>query len=265
MKKIEFKSYEFNAKNVQGEVTCPKEVIARMLEEVLVRTPEDAEVKEYANTTSVIRGNKKINVSAWQFALADWPDGRPFNYFTKDGSELIIVWGVTFVEDGKFVNNGLTEYKYAVGFPSLETNASEYRRSMWAIPGMAGRGVGEYRRLIRGFFADKNDVLEALAEHLPDGAEITFRDPITLKFKMKYKDYDLYFSFNGEKNNLFAEIERHWSEYERVYGMSFVNYSSETKINSVEEVENFDWKSFIEDLYEHKHGIKTHGGYSLGT
>jgi hypothetical protein len=258
MKIIAFKGYEFNPKDVTGNITCPENIKNKMVKAVLENTPEDVDVKEYSYTTSISRGNKKAVVSVWRFSLSDWHNTKPFGYFYKDGSEDVIVWGLQFYEDGKFVSNinENANIRCAMGFP-----LAEERKALFMLGTKAMMYVRDMAYSIKLFFSDSDSLVELVASKLPADSKIK-SDAISLTAKVPVNDYIVDVKY--QNGVLAVEIPHKYTDYERAYGAQFDNYAKFIKLNSAEAIENYDWDRLWDDLYEHRDGKNTYWG-TLGT
>lgn len=258
MKIIAFKGYEFNPKDVTGNITCPENVMSKMVKAVLDNAPRDVEIKEYTYTTSISRGNKKVVVSAWRFSLSDWHNVKPFGYFYKDGSEDVIVWGLQFYEDGKFVSNinENANIRCAMGFP-----LADEKKALFMLGTKAMMYIREMSYDIKLFFSDADSLVELVASKLPAGSDIK-TDAISLKAKVPVNDYlvDVLYK-NG---TLSVEIPHKYTDYERAYGAQFSNYGKIIRLGTADAINSYDWDHLWEDLYEHRDGKNTYWG-SLGT
>lgn len=260
MKIITFNGNYFNPKNVQGPVTCPTEIRDKMVKEILPDCPKDSDVKEFTFSTAISYGPKKVMVSVWQFDLKAWPGGKPFNYFYKDGSEIVIVYCIRFFNDGVRVYDAgdWAATSCALGYPK-----AEWRRAMFMLGTKAAQFAASMKQDVRDFFGEKNDLIELIASKLPEGSTIK-KDDVKLVGKVPVKEYDVRVSFYIPGNTFTAIIPHKYSEGELVYGDKFEDYRNSVTFNTPEEVEAFDWDAFWDDLYKNKYGrLVWHG--SLGT
>lgn len=258
MKIISFNGYEFTPKKVTGPIESPENIRAKMIRAALDKCPDDVVVTDYTNSTSIARGNKKIIISVWKFNLSDWPDGRPFNYFYKDGSEAVIVWGLQFYEDSKFLSdiNKNATVKCAMGFPFAEENKALFMLGTKAM--MYVRDMGNDIKL---FFADANPMVEVVANALPSNANIKITK-LGLSGTVPVKDYDVRVSYSNGRFT--ATIPHKYTQTDLVYGAQFRDYSRTVEFATSEDVESFDWDSLWNDLYDNRNGTCTYSG-SLGS
>lgn len=291
MKIINFTGYDFNPKNINGKVECPKELMARMVNTVLNVCPDNVEVKEYANTTSIILGNKKVNVSVWRFALADYPSQKPFGYFHKDGSDTVIVFGIQTYEDGKFVSgNDLTSQRFALGFRVADNvEPTQFQKDFAAgmnrdypetgIEIQSGGKASENRAMfmlktkvyqyanavardvVKLFMAEENPLVDLVIAKMPAGAKIS-KTKLSMRADFKIDVNNAFCHYDGK--TLYAEVQHEYDETERVYGSQFRNHRRSIPMSTAEEIEAFDWDSLWDDLYENRQGVMTRKG-SLGT
>lgn len=258
MKIISFNGYEFNPRNIMGKVECPENIMSKMVKTVLDNAPKDVDVKEYAQTTSVSRGAKKVVVSVWQFNLSDWEGGKPFNYFYKDGSDKVIVWGLQFYENGKFMSNinNNANIRCAMGYP-----IAEERKALFMLGTKAMMYVRTMSYDIELFFSDVDSRVALISSKLPAGSKID-SDKLYVGAKVPVKDYIVNITYrNGV---LAAEIPHKYTDTDLAYGAQYSNYTRYVKLPDDESVEQFDWDALWEDLYENRSGTCTYRG-SLGT
>ena len=258
MKIITFPGYEFDPKKLTNKPECPEVLRAKMVKEILSSCPDDVEVKEFSNTTSISRNGKKVNVSAWKFPLADWPEGKPFNYFRKDGSDVVLVWGVQFFDNGKFISdiNDAANLRCALGYPMAEEN-----KALFMCGTKAMQWARQFMTNAKEFLSDTDSMVEVVANALPADANLKL-SPIGLTGTVPVKDYEVSVGFG---NGTFTAVIPHkYTEYDAVYGARYSNYSRTVKFETPEDVAAFDWNALWNDLYENRNGTCTYRG-SLGS
>lgn len=258
MKVINFTGYEFDSKKLLSKPKCPELLMAKMVRTVLSSCPDDVDIREFANTTTISRNGKKVNISAWQFNLNDWPNVRPFGYFHKDGSEAVLVWGIQFFDNGKFRSdiNDNANLRYALGYKLAEED-----RALLAGGAEASHLASQLIRDVKEFLSDTDDLAQAIADHIPDNSNIKVTK---LAVKGWFKLKENYVKVSYLDGVLYVEIEHNYTMGERVYGDKFSNYSTKVRFNSVDEVDNYDWNGLWNKLYENREGTLIYHG-SLGT
>lgn len=258
MKIITFTGYKFDPKKLTNKPTCPESLRAKMVKAILPACPDDVEVKEFTNTTTIQRNGKKVNISAWQFPLADWPNGRPFNYFLKDGSEMVLVWGVQFFDNGQYKSDisGAANQRCALGYPIAEEN-----KALFMCGTKAMQWARQFSNSAKEFLSDADNLVQAIAAHMPPDAVVhTTNLGMDASFKLQENDVRVGYSHGVMR----ATIIHKYTETELVYGDQFSNYSVSAEFKSAEEVDAYDWQGLWDNLYENRHGKLTYHG-SLGT
>lgn len=258
MKVITFPGYEFDSKKLLSKPKCPELLMAKMVRAVLSACPDDVDIREFANTTTVSRNDKRVNISAWQFNLNDWPSVRPFGYFHKDGSDAVLVWGIQFFDNGKFRSdiNDNANLRCALGYKLAEEDSALITCST-----KAAQWASQLIRDVKEFLSDTDDLAQAIADHIPDNSNIKVTK-LTVKGWFKLKENYVKISYSDDI--FYAEIEHNYTMGERVYGDKFSNYSTKVRFNSVEEVNSYDWDGLWDKLYENRNGTLVYHG-SLGT
>jgi hypothetical protein len=258
MKVITFTGYEFDPKKLLNRPECPESLRAKMVKAILSSCPDDVDVKEFANTTTIARNGKKVNISVWKFNLSDWPDGRPFNYFHKDGSEIVFVWGVQFFDNGKFRSdiNDNANLRCALGYPLAEENKALFMGGTKAM-----QWATQFRQDVKEFLSDADSLAQDIAAHMPDGATVKIT-PLSMVANFVLDENDVRVGYmNG---SMTATVKHHYTETDLVYGARYANYSRTVEFSSKDEVDSFDWEALWDDLYKHRNGTCTYYG-SLGT
>ena len=258
MKIVTFTGYEFDPKKLLNKPECPELPMARMMKSILPYCPDDVDIREFANTTTISRGDKKVNISAWQFNLNDWPNVRPLGYFHKDCSEAVLVWGVQFFDNGKFRSdiNDNANLRCALGYKLAEEGSALITCGV-----KAAQWASQFTRDVKEFLSDTDDLAQAIADHIPDTSNIKVTK-LTLKGWFKLKEN--YVNVSYSDGILYVEIEHNYTMGERVYGDKFSNYSTKVRFNSVDEVNDYDWEGLWNKLYENREGTLIYHG-SLGT
>jgi hypothetical protein len=272
MEIINFQGYEFNPKSIRGKVECPKELMARMVNTVLNVCPDNVEVKEYANTTSITLGSKKVNISVWRFALADYPSQKPFNDFHTNGSDTVIVFGIQTYESNKFVTgNSLTSQRFALGFRvagnidpeigSLGGKASENRAMFMLKTKVYQYANAVANKVIKLFMAEENPLIDLVIAKMPDDAKIS-KTKLSMRADFNIDENSAFCQYDGK--TLYVEVQHEYDETDTVYGSQFMNYQRSIQMSTAKEIEAFDWGALWKDLYENRQGTVTRKG-SLGT
>lgn len=258
MKTITFTGYEFDQKKLLSKPECPELLMVKMVKTILHTCPDDVDIREFANTTTISRNGKKVNISAWEFDLNDWPNVRPFGYFHKDGSDAVLVWGIQFFDNGKFRSdiNDNANLRCALGYKLAEENTALIMGSAKAT-----QWAAQFKRDVKEFLSDTDNLAKVIADHMPDTSNIKVTN-LTVKGWFKLKEN--YVNVAYSDGVFYAEIEHNYTEGERVYGDRFSNYAVKVKFNSVDDVDNYDWDGLWDKLYENREGTLVYRG-SLGT
>lgn len=258
MKVITFAGYEFDSKKLLNKPKCPELLMAKMVRAILPSCPDDVDIQEFANTTTISRNGKKVNISAWQFNLNDWSNVRPFGYFHKDDSEAVLVWGIQFFDNGKFRSDisDSANLRYALGYRLAEEN-----KALLTGGAEASHLAYQLRRDVKEFLSDTDDLAQAIADHIPDNSNLKVTK-LTVKGWFKLKEN--YVNVSYSDGIFYAEIEHNYTMGEQVYGDKFSNYSTKVKFDSVDEVNDYDWEGLWNKLYENREGTLIYHG-SLGT
>jgi hypothetical protein len=229
-----------------------------MVKEILSSCPDDVDIKEFANTTTIARSGKKINISAWKFNISDWPGGKPFNYFYKDGSDVVLVWGVQFFDNGKFRSDirDNANLRCALGYTLAEEN-----KALFMCNTKAMQWAAQFERAVEEFLSDADDIAQAIADHMPNDAKVKVT-PLSMSAGFALNKYDVRVSYTD--GLMTATIKHNYTETDLVYGARYANYSRTIEFTSKDEVDSFDWEALWDDLYKHRDGTCTYHG-SLGT
>lgn len=259
---IAFNGYDFNPKNVTGVVESPANIRSKMLEAVLSYVPQDVEVKEFTNTTSISRDNKKINLTVCKFSLNDWPNGKPFSSFYKDGSEYVVVWGLQFYEDNKFRSDICenANLKCAMGYP-----LAEERKAMFMLGTKASMYVRSMGEQIHDFFAneDVTGLINLMVDSLPMESKIVKQTPTVMVADIPVNDYIATVTYR-EDGRFTARIPHKYTDTDRAYGAQYIDYVVKMRLVNKDEIKNLDWDRLLDNLYRNRNGKCTYMG-SLGT
>lgn len=260
MKIITFASYEFDPKKLTTKPECPELLRSKMVKEILFACPDDVDVKEFSNTTTISRAGKKVNISAWKFNLSDWPYGRPFNYFHKDGSEVVLVWGIQLFDNGKYISdvNDNTNLRCAMGY---SLNMTDQNKAKLMSSTEALMWARQLRVDIRDFLSDADSVVQIIASNMPNKANVKVTN---LTMSAEFILNGNHVSVSYYKGMLHAVIHHKYTEDEYAYGDVFSDYSVDKKIESIDEANAFDYQALWDDLYENRKGIRIYHG-TLGT
>ena len=262
MKVISFKGYEFNPKDVSGEIQSVPYALAEAAKRALNYCPDNVIVKNYKNTVTISLGDKSMSISVWLFKLSDWKKGRPFNYFLKDGSDMIAVWGCHFYDKGKFVSDVApsANLKYALGY-KLGDEFTEFS-AMEYIKSKPSADVSDLRKEIEMFFTDADPLVDLIIDAMPNGSKVIKRDKISCKIHVDVKDHLATVEYKD--HGLTATIHRKRTLTDDVYGVRYYDYTVTHKFNTPEDVKSYDWNKLWDDLYEHRAGEEIYRG-TLGT
>lgn len=256
---ISFRGYEFSPKDVKGDIECPLDIRNKMVKIALGYCPSDVVVTDYTNSTTISHGDKKIIVSVWKFGLTDIQKNSPLNHLVEDGSDIAVVWGIHFYNNGKFCSDvcDLANLKCALGY-----SLNEERRAMF----MLGTKVAQYTRPmgenIKLFFIDSADpLIDLIAKHLPSGSD-TKSTLVSLSASVPVNDYKV--SVHYREGKLRATIPHKYTMTDNVYGAQYRDYGKSFDMNTSEDVDSFDWQGLWNDLYENRNGTCVYRG-SLGS
>lgn len=254
---ISFSSNLFNVNDINGVIESPDNIRTKMVRTVIDKCPHDVEVINGPYTTSILRDNKKVDISVWKFALIDVVNKGLFNSFIENGDDFVIAWSIQFYDNEKLLTdiNSNANMICAMGYA-----VNDERRVLF----MLGTKAMTFSRMfdydIKMFFADTDPMIDAVANAIK-GASIE-KTKVGFCGDVPVKDYIVKLSFSNGK--LTAVIPHKYTMSDDMYGARYVNYSKTIDFTTIDSVKSFDWDSLWNDLYDNRNGTCVYRG-SLGS
>lgn len=257
MEVISFDGNIFKPNDINGRIECPINIRTKMANAARSASPLKSTVNEYMNSACVSFNNKSVVVNVWQFELKDFNNRSLLEHFFEDGADKAIVWGIEFYEDGNLVSaSDNANTKCVIGYKS-----NEEAKALFMAGTKAMMFVRSMSSDIAMFFADKDELIDLVAEHLPANSNVS-KTKISIIATVPVKDYDVKVTYS--KGVLNAVIPHKYTMTDEMYGARYLNYSRTINMQTSKEITSFNWDALWDDLYNHRNGECTYRG-SLGS